>query len=502
MALSMDLQEGLVGHWTMDSDDVDNGKIRDSSAYNNHGTINGASTEIIGVFDFDGSDDTITTGSKIINPNNTFTVSCWFYPRGGRGGVAKHDGGGDYFYFGLGSPTEFGFVLTDGNTVYSTPGHTYSSEWTHYVGVSDRNTDTMYLYVNGSLQGQKDISSIGTVPNADLAIGRRGPGNNYDGKLDDIRVYNRALSEDEINELYNQRSERKAFTGKSNPKRIPPRASGGNETIKTIDGVEYKIHEFTSDGTLSVRQLEDVDVLVVGGGGGGGQGGGAAAAGGGGGGGGVVFEQVEVSAKNYSISVGSGGDGASNSDGNDGGDSSAFGLTALGGGGGGTTSGSNGHDGGCGGGGGGQGGIGGNSLQAGSSSGGFGNDGGDGNPNTLGGGGDDAGGGGGGAGQKGFPGEGDAVGGDGGSGINFSEDFGTSYGENGFFAGGGGGGQSQNNNGTAAGSGGKGGGGKGELDVADDAVAGPPNTGGGGGGGANTQGADGGSGIVLIRYET
>lgn len=41
MATISDLHKGLVGHWSMDDRDVDNGIIRDRSAFDNHGTLNG-----------------------------------------------------------------------------------------------------------------------------------------------------------------------------------------------------------------------------------------------------------------------------------------------------------------------------------------------------------------------------------------------------------------------------------------------------------------------------
>src|SRR6056297_3100433 len=74
----VNLQKGLVGHWTMDSIDVDNGMIRDRSGYDNHGTINGATPGYSGKvgrdFDFDGTDDVITTAN--FSPE-THTLSCW-----------------------------------------------------------------------------------------------------------------------------------------------------------------------------------------------------------------------------------------------------------------------------------------------------------------------------------------------------------------------------------------------------------------------------------------
>jgi hypothetical protein len=97
--------------------------------------------------------------------------------------------------------------------------------------------------------------------------------------------------------------------------------------------------------------------------------------------------------------------------------------------------------------------------------------------------------------------------------LYYGDVFGEEYGENGWFAGGGGGsleGEIGYECNVEVGKGGKGGGGKASpgAEGAEDALA---NTGGGGGGGNQGQndnenqyqmGGDGGSGIVLIRYET
>src|ERR1035437_441391 len=60
-------------------------------------------------------------------------------------------------------------------------------------------------------------------------------------------------------------------------------ATGGNSTI--IDGSGYRIHTFTSSGTLTVNTMGNVQVLVVAGGGGGGS----SSFGGGGRAGGLIY---------------------------------------------------------------------------------------------------------------------------------------------------------------------------------------------------------------------
>jgi phage tail-like protein len=261
---------------------------------------------------------------------------------------------------------------------------------------------------------------------------------------------------------------------------MPASFTGGTETTVTISGVRYKIHTFTSSGTLTMVSPGDVEYLVVGGGGAGGSHTGAGL--GGGGAGGLLTGFTSLTGT-QTITVGAGGTATTDQDGGDGSNSSIGSLfVAIGGGGGAGPTPGNGRSGGSGGGasnwrasfGG-----------AGSGTAGQGNAGG--NSNSTNG----RGGGGGGAGGAGGDGNGTLGGGGGIGSTSFITGTGTAV----VYAGGGGGGDDD-----AVALGGLGGGGNGATpSVA--ATAGAANTGGGGGGGYTGNGANGGSGIVIIRYE-
>jgi len=261
-------------------------------------------------------------------------------------------------------------------------------------------------------------------------------------------------------------------------------ATGG---VITTNG-NYRIHTFINSGTFEVLGGASItcDVLVVAGGGGGGRWGG-----GGGGGGGVIYTNLLSVSGTKNVTVGSGGAGGLNGVNSTAGSNSIFdSIIAYGGGhGGGNGSGSE-TAGGSGGSGGGSssgddGGLGIN---------GQGYAGGKGSGNAPP---DYGSGAGGGAGQVGVSGT-STKGGNGGIGIE-------SYisGSGVYYAGGGGG--AVNNTTGVVGDGGLGGGGAGSQS---DTIptAGTSNTGGGGGGGGGNagagpqDGADGGSGIVIVRY--
>jgi hypothetical protein len=111
-------------------------------------------------------------------------------------------GGDGKFWFCFGGGSESGCTPTAPTTVRST---TFASldTWTHVVGVKE-GTD-IAIYVNGLLEGTSDMSGGFTDTNAgNLHIGRyESEFSFFDGKIDEVRLYNVALTEQEIAILAN-----------------------------------------------------------------------------------------------------------------------------------------------------------------------------------------------------------------------------------------------------------------------------------------------------------
>jgi len=113
-------------------------------------------------------------------------------------------------------------------------------------------------------------------------------------------------------------------------------ATGGTVTTYSSGGIQYKVHTFTTSGTLAITGTGSVDVLVVAGGGGGGF-----DVGGGGGAGGYYYgTSISVSAGSINVTVGGGGAKGTgiNAYGGNGGDSTFGSTTVTGGGAGGSWS--------------------------------------------------------------------------------------------------------------------------------------------------------------------
>lgn len=131
----------------------------------------------------------------------------------------------------------------------------------------------------------------------------------------------------------------------------PPVATGGTVVDYTLNGVNYRAHVFTSNGTLNVTAGVYVEYLIIGGGGGGARGVGTSGGGGGAGGyrssvegefsgGGTSAESsIRLTPQAYPVIVGAGGGGGGGSAqpfggfaGSPGGNSSFAGIVSLGGG--------------------------------------------------------------------------------------------------------------------------------------------------------------------------
>ena len=372
-------------------------------------------------------------------------------------------------YFAYHNGTSELITLNSGTSGWAT------NTWYHVAVVRSGTTWTMYRDGTSVAQVTGNSTTMPDIVGA-LWIGNRNYGGNsapLNGYLDDLRITKGVAR-------YTA-----AFTAPTAAfPNLGPTAECTGGVITRSGG--YTIHTFLSSGTFTCPLAKSTDYLVVAGGGGG-------AHGGGGAGGLLQGSGFAVSARAYSITVGSGGAGVGANNGavgGSGGNSIFSSLTAIGGGGGGyinvngaTTGGS----------GGGSGGTVSGSLGANGTSG-QGNKGGD---TTAAIGNNQPSGGGGGASAVGQDAQSATISGNGGNGTT-SSISGASV----TYAGGGGGGHWTTG---TAGSGGTGGGGAGgnQNSVAN-SQSGTVNTGGGGGGAGSSAyvGGSGGSGIVIVRYLT
>jgi len=197
-------EPGLAGWWRLDGD------ATDSSANNNHGTVVGNPQWVVGkigdALDFDGVDDHVDCGNAAsLDITGPITISAWVYPTGPGGGnygrildkASSTSGTGPGYKFYPRAGDNYIVTLSVGGGSRNTRDRVVLNSWNYFAFVAT-GTQWRVLVNNGPWQQWNDTHVPTSVANP-LFIGNGSSGARpFDGILDDVRVYNRALTEEEI----------------------------------------------------------------------------------------------------------------------------------------------------------------------------------------------------------------------------------------------------------------------------------------------------------------
>ncbi|MFZ2912556.1 MAG: LamG domain-containing protein, partial [Candidatus Absconditicoccaceae bacterium] len=173
-----------------------NGIVSGGSQWNNSGVWNGA-------YSFDGTSGYIQTNQPISWQMNSFTVSAWFNTTGSYDGkiisssVSRHQLQvyNGYLRTCLGVCTVGTTPINDGNRHFAT----VVGDTTSIRVYLDGNTTPEITVSSGSSTTINDIFRIGAVG---AGAGSDGLAYFFRGTIDEPRIYNRALSQQEIYQLY------------------------------------------------------------------------------------------------------------------------------------------------------------------------------------------------------------------------------------------------------------------------------------------------------------
>lgn len=206
----------LVSWWKFDDG---SGTAAADSHGTNDGTVHGASwttdtpgAASTGALDFDGTDDyVLVPDSDSLDITGGLTIDFWMKHESGDYGVpiAKHR-----YEF---SPYEihwhhenkhFEFLLDTYTHTYTSDTLTISGDtWYHYAFVFDPDNDQVRFYLDGEAAGVSATTLDAlNVNDYDLNIGRDDLGSamrHIDGIIDEVRIYDRALSQSEVQDNYN-----------------------------------------------------------------------------------------------------------------------------------------------------------------------------------------------------------------------------------------------------------------------------------------------------------
>jgi prepilin-type N-terminal cleavage/methylation domain-containing protein len=201
------LMLNLVSEWKLNGDANDSWGSNNGTCTNCPTYLTDAQCVSDGCAYFDG-DDYIVIGDKtdLSFEDNDFTISLWIKPL---------DNANMGFLGKRGNPWEYSIHIKTynliflawnsvGSGVYFHDTNSFDYDWAYFTWTADG--EDSFLYMNGlMISGPKDRSNTMSDTIAPFEIGRAGDGNGtwyMRGYLDDIQIYNTAISETAIKQNY------------------------------------------------------------------------------------------------------------------------------------------------------------------------------------------------------------------------------------------------------------------------------------------------------------
>jgi hypothetical protein len=219
-----DLSDGLIAYYPF------NGNTNDETGHGYDGTVNGEAvltTDRFGNSDsayyFDGIDDNITVDNDPALALDTYTLAAWFRADSDidRGVIAIKGGFGSE---AIGYNATYGFILQRETSCNHCVNSGFEEEGgvdhflmadgpfddeTWHLATLTYDKAELKLYMDGVLV-DSEVTDVAPEMNElpfRMGMNTHTTDRNFKGKIDDVRIYNRALSETEISELWHPGSE-------------------------------------------------------------------------------------------------------------------------------------------------------------------------------------------------------------------------------------------------------------------------------------------------------
>jgi hypothetical protein len=265
------------------------GRAQQVAAQLKGGAVSGAAGVDGRALQFDGVDDYATTGRPIMDTYQSFAVSAWVkLPKtktGAMTAVAQSSSVNPGFE--LYHSTALGgwvFMREQSNTSGSTvvratqtacPADTNCSaarhgEWNHVVGVYDIDTEQMRLYVNAKLEATAAFTTP-WLATGEVTLGGTSKGGTLGsvlkGEMDAVRLYDRAVSADEVRQLFKQhpvvKSRWKFETASTSTTPVTPDAGPAGAGMSLHNGAELG-DAWAVDGSLVLDGVNDYAATAAG----------------------------------------------------------------------------------------------------------------------------------------------------------------------------------------------------------------------------------------------
>jgi hypothetical protein len=207
--LAQNYPEGMVSYWKGD------GNADDAYNDNDGSLMNGATATATGqvgqAFSFDGINDYVKiSNAPSLNITEAITVVAWVKPNGWTGDYeyllekGTWAGNGAWFFFLYRNSGVANFCIGIPGGIFfkycEMIGELADGEWSQIVGTYDR--QNIKFYVNGVLNNQVEWTEPIRLNSHHVYIGSEGTARHFKGKIDEVAIYNRALTADEITQHY------------------------------------------------------------------------------------------------------------------------------------------------------------------------------------------------------------------------------------------------------------------------------------------------------------
>jgi hypothetical protein len=208
-----DTQKGLIGYWKMD------GNAKDSTPHENNGTVYGAilttdrKEQSNKAYSFDGVDVYVDLGNKTdwkFSATDNFSICFWVKStdHGDNNKILAKWSSGHWGNYSFETETDGDITFTTytdvlNKGVISTAIQPLNGQWRYICGIRDVPNDKVLIYVDGGNMRSATDGSLDLNYSANLYIGKEYTvGYEFNGLIDDVRIYNRALNENEVKMLY------------------------------------------------------------------------------------------------------------------------------------------------------------------------------------------------------------------------------------------------------------------------------------------------------------
>ncbi|MFI1772801.1 LamG-like jellyroll fold domain-containing protein [Thalassobellus citreus] len=262
----------MVGYWPFNEAPLDGQQVTDNTAYENHGILDSnfdnASVRVLGkignALDFSTSNDatymvSISNQDQIYFDESSFSISFWMQatpsllPQGSNSVYLLCKGS-----FGTNTSTgstgkryniefkggQFRFAVDDNVTkkeLSSDGAPFFTGNWEHVVVMRDVTAHKLRVYLNGVFIKDLDETGVtGIAEVSDFILGNIGElellnGTSpapYKGKLDELKVFNHALSASDVTTLYQNSLSSKEFNYNKNDIKVYPNPINNQINIK------------------------------------------------------------------------------------------------------------------------------------------------------------------------------------------------------------------------------------------------------------------------------